>query len=46
VSAAIELSAEHRDLLYERILVHLSGIESLYFAVEGHDYAKADRLGR
>jgi hypothetical protein len=44
--ASIQISAEQRDALYDRILVHLSGIEAVYLAVEEEDFAKADRLSR
>jgi hypothetical protein len=40
------ISAEERDALYEQVLLHLSGIEGVWFAIKAEDYATADRLGR
>ena len=42
----ITISAAERDLLYDRILIHLSGIESVWLAAHHRDYATAERLGR
>lgn len=42
----ITISAEERDLLYHRILIHLSGIDRVWLAARHHDYVEADRLGR
>lgn len=42
----ITISAEERDLLYHRILIHLSGIDRVWLAARHHDYGEADRLGR
>jgi hypothetical protein len=45
-SMAITISAAHRDLLYDRILVHLSGIDGVWLAAREKNYEAADRLGR
>lgn len=42
----ITISAAERDLLYDRILIHLSGIESVWLAAHHRDYDAAERLGR
>jgi hypothetical protein len=42
----ITISAAQRDLLYDRILLHLSGIESVWLAAHHRDYDAAERLGR
>jgi hypothetical protein len=46
VTPSILISAKQRDLLYDRILIHLSGIDAVYLAVEEQDFATADRLSR
>jgi hypothetical protein len=46
VSDPITISAEDRDLLYHRIMVHLSGIDRVWLAARHNDYEEADRLGR
>lgn len=42
----IRVTVEERDLLYDRILVHLSGIDAVWIAADQGDFATADRLGR
>jgi hypothetical protein len=42
----LTISAEERDLLYHRIMIHLSGIDRVWLAARHHDYEEADRLGR
>lgn len=44
--AAVTLSARQRDLLYDRILVHLSGIDDLWNAAMNDQFDVAERLGR
>jgi hypothetical protein len=44
--ATITISAEDRDLIYHRILLHLSGIDAVWLAARHRDFARADRLGR
>lgn len=46
MSEAITISAEERDLLYHRIMIHLSGIDAVWLAARHKDFAAADRLGR
>jgi hypothetical protein len=46
VSEPITISAEHRDLLYHRIMIHLSGIDRVWLAARHNDFGEADRLGR
>lgn len=38
------ISAEQRDLLYERIYRHLAGVDSLWHAVSDGKFEEADRL--
>ena len=42
----ITITAAERDLLYHRIMVHLSGIDRVWLAARHKDYEEADRLGR
>lgn len=42
----ITITAKQRDALYGEVLTHLSGIGDLWLAVQGEDFATADRLGR
>lgn len=42
----IILSAEHRDALYDLILIRLSGLGDLWPIIEREDFEEADRLGR
>lgn len=44
--AMFTITAAERDLLYDRNLINLSGIESVWLAAHHRDYAAADRLGR
>lgn len=46
MSGPITISAEERDLLYHRILIHLSGIDRVWGAVEADNFEEADRLSR
>jgi phosphosulfolactate synthase (CoM biosynthesis protein A) len=46
VSDRIKISPEHRDLLYDSILVHLSGIDAIWLAANQKDYETAHRLGQ
>lgn len=46
MSDAITISSEDRDLLYHRIMIHLSGIDAVWLAAHHKDFAAADRLGR
>lgn len=46
MSKPITISAEERDLLYHRILIHLSGIDRVWLAARHHDFEEADRLSR
>ena len=46
MSGPITISAEERDLLYHRILIHLSGIDRVWGAVENLNFEEADRLSR
>lgn len=46
MSGPLTISAEERDLLYHRILIHLSGIDRVWLAARHHDFEKADRLSR
>jgi hypothetical protein len=43
---SITLSAEHRDALYDFILIRLSGLGDLWPIIEREDFGEADRLGR
>lgn len=40
------ITREERDALYDRIVVHLSGIDGVYRAVEDEDWAAAQELGQ
>lgn len=42
----ITVSAEERDLIYHRILLHLSGIDAVWLAIRRRDFARADRLSQ
>jgi hypothetical protein len=42
---SLALSAQERDELYHRAVIHLTGIDDVYTAVEEEDWAKAQRLG-
>jgi hypothetical protein len=42
----ITITAAERDLLYHRIMIHLSGIDRVWLAARHKDYEEADRLGR
>ena len=42
----ITLSAEHRDAVYDLVLLRLSGIGDLWPIIEREDFSEADRLGR
>lgn len=42
----ITISAAERDLLYDRVLIHPSRIESVWVAAHHRDYTAAERLGR
>lgn len=42
----VALTAEQRDVLYEQILVSLSGIGDVWLAISAKDYDTAERLGR
>lgn len=44
--ATVTISAEDRDLIYHRILLHLSGIDAVWLAARHRDFATADRLGQ
>lgn len=44
MSHAISISPQQRDLLYDRILVHLSGIDDVWMAASTEDFETADRL--
>lgn len=46
MSSGITIEAEERDLLYHRIMIHLSGIDAVWLAAHHEDFAAADRLGR
>jgi hypothetical protein len=46
LSDTVKISGEERDLLYHRIMLHLSGIDRVWLAARHHDFAEADRLGR
>jgi hypothetical protein len=41
----IFISPEQRDLLYDRILVHLSGIDAVWLAASKEEFETANRLG-
>jgi hypothetical protein len=45
-TAPVMISAEDRDLVYHRILIHLSGIDAVWLAARHRDFASADRLGQ
>jgi hypothetical protein len=40
------ISAGERDALYDRILIHLSGIDAVYLAVEERNFEAAERLSQ
>jgi hypothetical protein len=40
------ISAVERNALYEQVLLHLSGIDGVWFAIKAEDFATANRLGR
>jgi hypothetical protein len=42
---SITISAQERDALYERIVVRLNGIDSVYQAVAEEDWSTAQELG-
>lgn len=42
----ITITAAERDLLYHRIMIHLSGIDRVWLAARHKDFEEADRLGR
>jgi hypothetical protein len=44
--AAVTITAEERDALYDRILDRLSGVGDIVLAATSGDLATADRLGR
>lgn len=44
--AAVTISAEDRDLIYHRILLHLSGIDAVWLAARHRDFARADQLSQ
>lgn len=46
MTSKIKISGEQRDLLYESLFVHLSGIDAVWLAASQQDFEKADRLGR
>lgn len=46
MSGSITISAEERDLLYDRIVIHLSGIDRVWLAVRDSDFEAADRFSR
>ncbi|HEU4634892.1 MAG TPA: hypothetical protein VFS41_01845 [Edaphobacter sp.] len=41
----IIISPKQRDLLYDQILVRLSGIHAVWLAARNEDFETADRLG-
>lgn len=41
----IAISREERDVLYNRIVLRLNGIEAVHFAIEAKDWATAQHLG-
>lgn len=46
MTGKIQISGEQRDLLYESLFVHLSGIDAVWLAASQQDFETADRLGR
>lgn len=42
----LTLTAIQRDLLYDQLLDHLSGIGDVWLAIDAGDFERADRLGR
>lgn len=44
-TALLTISAEERDLLHNRVLVHLSGIDAVWLAARNRDFEAANRLG-
>jgi hypothetical protein len=46
VSQSVTISGEDRDLLYNRILVHLSGIDAVWLAAEEKDFQTAERVSQ
>ena len=40
----IKISVEQRDLLYEELLTHLSGVDALRLAIDAADFDTANRL--
>lgn len=46
MSERILISSEERTAIYERILLHLSGIDAVWLAAEAQDFQTAERLGQ
>jgi hypothetical protein len=44
MSHQISISPGQRDLLYDRIMAHLSGIDAVWMAARHEDFEKADRF--
>ncbi|HEX5984176.1 MAG TPA: hypothetical protein VFY69_08220 [Solirubrobacterales bacterium] len=45
-TSLITISAEDRDLIYHRILLHLSGIDAVWLAARHHDFSRANQLSQ
>lgn len=45
VTDPLFISAEQPNLLYKRIVVHLSGMDRPYLTVDDEDFNAADRIG-
>lgn len=46
MTAETTISVDQRDVLYDRILVHLADINQVWLAVRAKDYEEADCSGR
>jgi hypothetical protein len=43
---SVQVTAAERDTLYDQVFIRLSGIDSLWFAVQNGEWEEADRLAR
>jgi hypothetical protein len=43
---SVRVTAAERDALYEQVFIRLSGIDTVWFAAQGEEWDKADRLAR
>lgn len=43
---SVQITAAERDALYDQVYVRLSGIDNLWFAVQGEEWEKAGRLAQ